>query len=175
MKLYVTRHGQTDWNRQRKVLGRTDIPLDSVGLAQAELLAQKLTNSNIDLIISSPLKRAHQTAEAVAKATGLALLTDDRLIEQDYGTFEGVDRDDPGFWAAKECFVCRYPGGESMFQTAHRVYGFLDGLKDRREETVLLVTHGGICRIIHSYFYDMTNEEYPRMMVENCALLEYDL
>lgn len=67
MRLLVTRHGQTDWNVQKKVMGRCDEPLNEKGFEQAEETRKKLLDENIDLIICSPLKRAKQTAEVINK------------------------------------------------------------------------------------------------------------
>ena len=101
---------------------------------------------------------------------------DKRLIEQDYGTYEGADRLDPGFWAVKRTFAVRYPGGESMMDVAGRVYPLLKELKDRYPgRTVLLVCHGGVCRVIRSYFEDRTYEEVPRWSVPYAAVAGYEL
>ena len=90
MKLYVARHGETEWNRLNKVCGRTDSPLTDKGLQQAQLLADGLENCPIDVIIASPLSRAQETARAVAERKHLPIITDERLIEQDYGMYEGA-------------------------------------------------------------------------------------
>jgi probable phosphoglycerate mutase len=176
MRLLVTRHGQTTWNLQNKVCGRTDAPLTPLGRHQANLLAEKCRGAGIDLIISSPLQRAQDTAKAVSQTCGAPVITDVRLIEQDYGVYEGVDRKDPGFQANKRMFSTRYPQGESMLQLAARVYGLLEDVKVQySDKTVLLVCHNGICRVIHSYFCDMTNEEFATFSMDNAALAEYKL
>ena len=84
MKLYVARHGQTQWNAENKVCGRTDQPLTEVGISQAQALAEKAENLGIDLIIASPLQRAYRMAEIVGARCGAQVLTDERLIEQNY-------------------------------------------------------------------------------------------
>ncbi|MBQ9092132.1 MAG: histidine phosphatase family protein [Anaerotignum sp.] len=176
MRLYVARHGETLWNAQNKVCGRTDLSLTERGHAQAEKLAEEAKQCNLDLIISSPMKRALETAGAVARACNIPISVDDRLIEQDYGIYEGVDRQDSGFLANKRQFACKYPGGESMMQVAHRVYNLLEELKEAYpEKNVLLVCHGGVCRIIRTYFEDMTNEEFFCYSEQNATLKEYTL
>ena len=85
MRLFVTRHGQTTWNVQNKICGRTDVPLTELGKQQAAALAAKTAHVGIDLIIASPLQRALVTAKAVAAVCGAPVVTDARLIEQDYG------------------------------------------------------------------------------------------
>lgn len=176
MKLYVARHGQTQWNLEDKVCGRTDLPLTELGLEQADLLAQRTEGLKLDVIISSPMLRARQTAAPAAALHGLEILVDDRLIEQNYGIYEGVSRFDEGFLGNKRHFAFRYPGGESMMDVAHRVYGLLEEVKQKYAgKNVLLVCHGGVCRVIRTYFEDMTNEEYFAYSEENAAVREYEL
>jgi probable phosphoglycerate mutase len=176
MKLYVTRHGQTKWNFENKVCGISDIELTEKGIKQAEELASKLTACKIDIIISSPLKRALKTAEIISNLIGVNFTADDRLFEQNYGIYEGVARDNADFLAAKMNFVCKYPKGESMVQVAHRAFNLIDELKVKYpDKNVLFVSHGGVCRIIDTYFNDMTNEEFYRFRLENCEFKKYDL
>lgn len=176
MKLYVARHGQTRWNAENKVCGRTDQPLTAVGIAQAEALAEKASGLGIDLILSSPLQRAHTMAQIVADRCGAELQVENRLIEQNYGIFEGVDRKNPDFLANKRQFAVRYPGGESMMDLAGRVYPLLREIREAYpEKTVLLACHGGVCRVIRTFFVPMTNEEYFAYSPENCSLECYEL
>ena len=176
MKLYVARHGETAWNAEYRVCGSTDLPLTESGLAQAEVLADLVRDKGIDVIVSSPMVRAVQTATPSARALGLPLMTDDRLREQDYGIYEGVPRNDPDFLANKRQFCVRYPGGESMMMLAARVYGALEDLKQKYpDKTVLIVCHGAVCRTIRTYFADMTNEEYFSYSPDNASLAEYEM
>lgn len=176
MKLYVARHGETEWNALNKVCGRTDLPLTEKGIQQAEKLAERTENLGVDIIIASPMLRARQTAEPAAMRLGIEIRTDDRLIEQNYGIFEGVDRLDPGFLANKRQFAFRYPGGESMMDVAYRVYGLIEELKGKYpDKTVLLVCHGGVCRLIRTFFEDMTNDEFFLYSEENANVREYNL
>ena len=175
MRLYVARHGETEWNRLNKVCGRTDSPLTDTGLRQAQLLADKLDDCPIDVIIASPLSRAQKMAQAVAQRKHLQVVTDDRLIEQDYGVYEGVPRDDEDFLNNKRMFAYRYPGGESMMDIARRTYDLIIETKKRYpNSSVLFVCHNGICRVICSYFRDMTNEEYFEFSQDNCGYNVYE-
>ena len=176
MMLYAARHGQTQWNLEDKVCGRTDLPLTEAGLEQAQLLAQRTKGLKIDMIISSPMLRARQTAAPAAEKYGIPVKVDDRLIEQDYGIYEGISRFDEGFLSNKRHFAFRYPGGESMMDVAHRVYSLLEEIKENYAgQNVLLVCHGGVCRVIRTYFEDMTNDEYFHYSEENAAVREYEL
>lgn len=176
MKLYVARHGETAWNAENKICGRTDIPLNERGMEQAVVLAERMADVHIDRIIASPMIRARQTAEAVAEKQGLPITFDERLIEQNFGIYEGKDRKDPDYLANKRMFAYRYPGGESQMDVAHRIYGFIEELKKKYpDEHVLLVCHGGVCRSVRTYFENMTNEEYFYFSEENANARVYDL
>lgn len=168
--IYVVRHGETDWNAINKVLGRTDIPLNDKGMEQAKELARSLKDMKIDVFLCSPLSRARQTADAISSETGIQYKIDDRLIEQDFGRFEGVDRSDMEYQAAKREYFVRYPGGESFFDMAARIFPLI---KELDGSNALLVTHGGVCRIIRSYFEDMGNEEFVRFSQGNCEIRMY--
>ena len=168
--IYVVRHGETEWNAADKVLGRTDMPLNDKGLEQAKQTALSLKDLKIDVFLCSPLCRARQTADAISNETGLRYKIDDRLIEQDFGRFEGVFRFDREYQDAKREYFVRYPGGESYFDMAARVFPLI---KEFDGVNALLVTHGGICRIIRSYFEDMGNEEFVQFSQGNCEVRMY--
>ena len=174
MTIYVTRHGQTAWNEQNMVCGATDIALSPAGKRQAEELAIKIREMPIDLVFSSPLARAAETAEILCRALQLKAIPDNRLIEQDYGIFEGAKRDNPDFLKARGQFACRFPKGESTLQLASRVYSLLDQLeREYSGKNILLVCHNYVARVIRSYFIDMNNEEFFNFRFEHCALEEY--
>lgn len=176
MKLYVARHGQTQWNLENKILGRTDLPLTELGHQQARDLAEKAACLDLDLIISSPMRRAMETAQAVSVRCGVPVVTDERLMEQDFGIYEGQHHKVAAYLENKKQFAFRYPGGESGFDVACRVYSFLREAKENyRDRKVLVVCHRCICRTIRTYFEDMTNEEFLLYAEENCAVREYEL
>lgn len=175
MRIYVARHGQTEWNRQNRICGITDIDLTDLGRAQARQLAEVVAEHPIDRIICSTMRRAVQTAQAVAERIHAPLQQDVRLFEQNYGVFEGMPRDTQAFLDNKRQFATRYPQGESQLQAAHRVYGFLDEIRRKYpDENVLLVCHGGVCRIIRTYFMDMTTDEFVGYSPSNCQLEIYE-
>ena len=176
MKLYLVRHGETEWNVQNKICGRTDLPLTENGLQQAQTLAAKLADTPLDRIIASPLQRAQQTAAAVADVHHLPVETDDRLIEQNYGIFEGQSRFDTAFLDNKRQFAFCYPGGESMMKVAARTYSLVEELAEKYpDENIVLVCHGGVCRVLRTYFIDMTNEEFFLYSPENCAVESFEI
>ena len=175
--LYFTRHGQTVWNVENKICGSTDSPLTAKGQKQAEELGRMIAEKGllIDEILYSPLSRAADTAKRISEATGIPARMEPRLIEQNFGKWESTARDGLEFKKAKEDFCCRYDGGESMLHLAQRIYNLLDDVKaESDEKTYILVAHNGIARVVQSYFYEMTNEEYAAFGVKNCAVLRYD-
>ena len=168
--IYVVRHGETEWNAMNKVLGRTDMPLNDTGIQQAHEIASALKDLNIEVFLCSPMIRARQTADVISGETGIDYKVDERLIEQDFGSFEGVYRYDEAYQNAKREYFARYPGGESFFDLAARVFPLI---KELEGKDALLVTHGGICRIIRNYFEDMGNEEFVQFSQGNCEVRMY--
>ena len=175
-KLYFVRHGESEWNVADKICGRTDIPLTKRGHEQAVETGKKIVAEGIkaDEILYSPLLRAADTAKHISEMTGIPAHMEPRLIEQNFGVWEGTSpRNAPEFLKAKKDFLNRYGNGESMFQVAHRIYGLLDELKAQPDKTYILVAHNGIARVVKSYFSDMTNEEYAAFGVPNCSVTEF--
>lgn len=176
MNLYSTRHGQTDYNKDELILGTTDIELNEQGLVQAHELADRIAEMGcIDVIIASPMKRAMKTAMIVSEKTGISVISDERLREWDYGRFEGRSRFTEGFAENKINFGVKMGvTGESLLQLSHRVYSALDDIIQRYDgKNVLLVSHGGVCRVIETYFHDMTTEEYSGWFMGNCEIISY--
>ena len=175
--IYFVRHGQTVWNVENKICGATDIALTELGHQQAIETGKKILEEGIraDEILYSPLVRAADTAKHISEITGIPARMEPRLIEQNFGKWESTPRNGQEFQKAKEQFVCRFEGGESMLHLAQRIYNLLDELKEQSgEKTYILVAHNGIYRVVQSYFYEMTNEEYAAFGVKNCAVLRYD-
>ena len=176
MKLYVARHGQTVWNAANRVCGITDVELTEKGIEQAQELAKLVAEAKVDMILTSPLVRAMDTGKIVSEYCNIPMMVDNRLIEQNYGIYEGVDRTNEEFLANKRNFAYRYPNGESMMQVAYRIYGLLEDIKKKYSgKDVLLISHGGVCRIIDTYFNDMTNEEFFNYTLKNAQLKIYEL
>ncbi len=174
-KIYFVRHGQTVWNVENKICGATDSPLTEMGHEQAIETGKTILESGIqaDRILCSPLSRAHDTANHIGEILGLPVEVEPRLIEQNFGKWEGTPRDGEDFLASKGHFCDNYEGGESMMRVAQRIYNLLDELKEDNK-TYILVAHNGIARVVQSYFNSMSNEEYASYGVKNCALVEYE-
>lgn len=178
--IYFTRHGQTIWNVENKICGATDIELTELGHAQAAELGKKLNiqlkngELKIDEILYSPLVRAAETARHISGETGIPMRMEPRLKEQNFGRFEATPRDGEEFKEMKSHFITHYDGGETMLHLCQRIYNLLDELKEDKTKTYLLVAHNGISRVIQSYFYDMTNEEFASFGIKNCEVKRYE-
>lgn len=171
-KIYFVRHGESQWNADDRICGRTDSPLTEKGHRQAVETGKVILESGIcaDLILYSPLQRAADTARHIAEMTGIPMREEPRLIEQAFGIWEGSSpRDSEAFYRAKLNFIHSFETGESMFRVAQRIYNLLDELKEE-DRTYILVAHNGIARFVKSYFQDMSNEEFAVFGVNNAEV-----
>lgn len=173
--LYFVRHGQTIWNVENKICGATDIALTELGHQQAIETGKKILEEGIkaDEILYSPLSRAKDTALHIAEMTGISAKEEMRLKEQNFGKYESTPRNGEEFKEAKKQFLNRYGNGESMLHLAQRIYNLLDELA-ASDKTYILVAHNGIARMVHSYFQEMTNDEFAAYGVPNCAVIRYE-
>ena len=175
MKILVVRHGETDWNNNNLVLGRNDVPLNETGVRQAQKLRDNFP-SEIERVFASPLKRVAMTASIACEGKNIDIQYDNRLIEMDFGTFEGFNREDQAYNTKKKEYFIKYPEGESYLMVAQRVYNFLDEVIEKySNDNIMLVTHNGICRVINTYFKGVSNEEFSKYSVNNCEVTEYNV
>lgn len=161
-RILLIRHGQTDWNHQRRWQGGADIPLNEEGIAQAAALADYLDESGekIDVLVSSDLKRAYATALPIGQKTGLTIETDPRLREIAVGAFEGLTGVEVQAQYADDYRKMRedylnfvFPGGESRLVMQTRAYEALTAVLERLSgnaalKTVAVVTHGGVVAML---------------------------
>lgn len=155
LRLLLVRHGRTEWNSSHRYQGHSDLPLSADGIDEAQRLAARLQGEQIDVIFSSDLQRAMQTAQILAGERGLDIRADARLRELNFGVLEGhtfeqgLER-----WPAMISAWVDDPnqpptGGERMDDFVQRVAEFLDALRQEHAgSTVLVVAHGGPLRVI---------------------------
>lgn len=181
MKLFVTRHGQSEYNIKELTCGISDAKLTALGIEQARELAEKLKaeqeENQIRHIFVSPLSRARITASCVEEALDLKAEVDERLKECNFGIFEGQYYKDPDFNKLLFSPFARFEGGESAVDVACRVYPFLKELKERvHDENTLLVCHGFLARVLSSYFNSYSSvEEYRAVKWGNCEVKVFEL
>ena len=152
--LFLFRHGETDWNREGRLQGHTDTPLNASGLAQAEALSEKLRPHRLDAVVSSDLSRALTTARIVADALGVPLLADPGLRETDVGAAEGLLWADAkirfGEGLTERWFTdgdVAFPGGETGIATRTRGLAALRRLAAAQPyRRIGVSTHGAVVR-----------------------------
>jgi broad specificity phosphatase PhoE len=178
--LLLARHGETDWNRDRRWQGHSNTPLNELGREQARELAESL--DGIDAVYSSDLARSRETAEIVADRLGLEVQVDERLRERSFGAWEGLTMEEieERFQEAHD----RWRSGEGhgaddaeAFEAfAARVHTFLDDVLRRHpDETVLVIAHGGSIRVIHALAggLDYVKDHGSIPAMANCAVVRF--
>jgi len=146
--ILLVRHGETDWNLERRVQGHSDTPLNETGRAQARALADALGGESIDAVYSSDLLRAHETARIVAESRGLDVTAIPDLRERDFGTWEGLT-DDEIFTRFPESKSGTWGDAETREEMAQRVLAALQRIAASHPDGhVLVVTHGGPVRVV---------------------------
>ena len=176
MKIYLVRHGETDWNQAGLLQGQTDIDLNAQGFAQAEEAAERLREVPFEIAFCSPLIRAVHTAETILGERKISLTTDERLKELNFGPWEGVDirtiKDassqpfsNPGSYLPPE-------GAESFAQLYERSAAFVQQVLlplEGNYETVLVVAHGGVNRSILNPIMNIPVSDFWHVHMGNCA------
>ena len=176
---YIFRHGETDWNVERRCQGHTDIPLNSNGLAQALDLASRMENIPLDLIVSSDLERALVTGKMVAEKKSIPLIIDPRLRETYFGQAEGMLFEDAidifgaEIWSNLMNFKSEFdnlgfPGGETRKIARDRIIEVLMHLIETTTYTSIgISTHGAALRnTLHAFLPD----DHPTIAIPNCVV-----
>ena len=181
-ELILARHGETDWNRQNRFQGHADPPLNAVGRRQSAELAEALAGETIARVYTSPLRRAAETAEIIARRLALEVEPLEPLREIDVGAWSGLTRDEIAakFPAAYARWLERAPhgfeDGETYEQLAARVVPAIRRLAERHaSETVLVVTHGGPSRVVqaHAAGIDYAEARRRETVLANCAMCRF--
>lgn len=158
MNLLLIRHGQTPFNRQQRLQGSLDIPLDDTGIQQANNLVAHLQDTSIDHLVTSPLLRAQQTVAPLAAARHLVPQLDPRFREQSFGHIEGMSTDEirsayPAYFARdfERAWVEAPEGGETLSDVFRRVHAALTDLRlTYQGQTVAVMSHGFVSRVVRS-------------------------
>jgi ribonuclease H / adenosylcobalamin/alpha-ribazole phosphatase len=177
----LLRHGQTPMSVQRRYAGRTDAPLTDVGAQQAAAAAKRLASAGLDVIVTSPLRRTVQTAQAVAAVSGAPVVEDDGFRETDFGAWDGLT-----FAEVQERWPAEItawladpevapPGGESITDVNARVTAALDRvLAARAGQTVLIVSHVTPIKLLVAAALLAPAPALYRMHLDVAALSEID-
>ena len=182
MNIWLTRHGQTDLNKARLMQGSTDAPLNETGLAQAAAARKKLLarypDLTFDAVYASPLKRAVATASIIGGIDRADVLIDERIIEVDFGRYEGHKYYLLGprmtlYWSCPEIFPAP-PTVETTASMIGRAHDFLKELEKKDYENVLITCHGGIIRSLSGYLEDCPRGYKWRPRPHNCEVRVYE-
>ncbi len=180
-RLYLIRHGQSVWNRERKVQGQTNSPLTELGQKQAEAVADLSATRKVDALYASDLTRAHETGNAIGRKVNLQPKLDPRLREMSYGILEGLTWDEaekqhPGMYAALRGGPPDkvIPEGESRLQLVARGRDFLASVVHHHEgQDVVAATHGGLIAYVLRSLLNIPLDAPPAFRTPNCALTSF--
>lgn len=155
-KLYIVRHGQTAWNKEKVFRGRVDVPLNEHGFKEADAVGEALKDENISFVYASPLSRAVKTAEPTAKSRGIDVVNMDGIIDMNFGKWEGrpledVEKEDAGLfrvWVERPHELA-VPGGETLSEVQDRAMKAVREIAERHPgETGMLVSHRVVCKLL---------------------------
>ena len=174
MKVYIVRHGEVPHNAMKQY-NTEDEDLTENGIKQAEELRKKIKNIHFDIVISSPLLRATHT-EYILTNYDNSIITDERLRERSCGTLsrqplEATDREE--YWNYYS--NVKYGINENIQDFFKRVYDFLDELKTKDYETVLIVAHSGVSKAFSGYFEGIQDGKFLNRGLKNCEIKVYKL
>ena len=169
--ILLARHGETDWNVQRRVQGHSDTPLNETGRAQARALGEELAGEEIDAVFSSDLMRAHETARLVAEPRGLEVIAISDLRERHFGTLEGLTDEDIFSRYPKVLDGAPWGDAETQDEMAERVLEALRRIAETHpEQRVLVVSHGGpLRRVLAHCGLD------ARGRIDNCHVVRIEI
>jgi len=182
MRLIVVRHGETEWNKMKRVQGMTNTPLSQQGQRQARLVARRLRNLRISAIFASPLDRAKSTANAIGAACRIPVTVDESLREINFGewegcTFEEIGAKDPemlAVWNATP-HLCAPPNGETLMQVAERSAAFVERVKNLYENgTVVAVSHSVPCKAMTALCLGLPLARIHSLRLDNASVTIFD-
>ncbi len=180
MNIYYIRHGETDYNMLRRIQGCIDIPLNDRGKSQAREAGKLIEDVDFDAVFCSPLTRTQQTAKYVLGNRDYSLTLDARLAERNYGVYEGLNyyvlrTTNHDFYRSYTEMEYSSGGIETLSSLVHRVKSFFEELKKEKFENVLVVSHGGIGRVIYAVLKDAPFDEAVRRTIGNCEIIKYEI
>lgn len=181
MKLYIIRHGETAWNKEKRFQGQTDIPLAENGIELAKKVGKGMKDIHFDYIISSPLTRAIQTAKLIKGERNIPIITDERIQEISFGAWEGCSSMPGGeipdeylkhFYTFPLKCVCP-PNGESFQDVCARTAEFFEEIINEtkfKDSNILISSHGAASRCLLHYLDEASEDIWKGCIPPNCAV-----
>jgi len=182
--LVLVRHGRTVWNKKERSRRRTDLPLDEVGLRQAEVVARCLAEGNRPkAIYTSPLQRARQTAEAISRQANLVVHPHPGLLDLDYGALSGLslaeaEQSFPSLYRSwlDAPHTVQFPQGESLGDVRTRAMELVQTLvRDCPDAQIILVSHVVVCRVLFCALLDVGLDHFWRFRVDPASISVFEL
>jgi len=175
-EIILVRHGETEWNVQEIFRGRIDVELSETGVRQAELLAEYLSGVKIDAVYSSPLKRALNTAQAIASYHNLKVEIAPRLIDFGYGKWQGLPHQEVkrrykklyNEWLGNPHLV-KMPGGEILNDVRERALTVVDEVIAKHEGTIVLVSHRVVNKVLICALLGLGNSHFWNIRQDVCG------
>lgn len=174
MNIYLVRHGETNYNKERLLMGQLDIPLNELGVSQAEKVARVLENKKISKIYSSDLQRASKTAEIINNSQDIPLELVPNFREHTLGKLDGMKWSPEWDELDKNEFEERIlkEGGEPIDSFRTRIWDTFVKITENHsiDENLLIITHGGCIRMIIMKILQATEEIFSNLSIDNCSL-----
>ena len=185
MRFIFVRHGETEWNIQGRYQGQSDIPLSEKGRAQVAALGKRFEGIPVDVVYSSPLQRAYDSARAIAEPKGLPIRLVEGIKELDFGRWDGLTLEmlreqfgDSFMKYRTEPFHYPMEGEGTLNRAKLRVGAALEEIKEEyrhTDKTVVVVAHGGILKLAIFYLLDMSSRFYRCIELDNTSLTILDI
>ncbi|MEC9383810.1 MAG: histidine phosphatase family protein [SAR324 cluster bacterium] len=177
-EIILIRHGETEWNSQKRMQGHSNSDLSEVGMGQIQALGELMKNVSFDHIYSSDSLRTRQTAEAITQYSGHTLQFDQRIREKNLGVFEGLTSTEakerhPEIYRLFKTAGANYviDEGESTQQLLERALEFIEEIRLRHpQERVVMVTHGGVVRVLMKHALGLSIDAPTRFIIKNTGI-----
>jgi len=177
-EIILIRHGETEWNSQKRMQGHSNSDLSEVGRGQIQALGELMKNVSFDHIYSSDSLRTSQTAEAITQYSGHTLQFDQRIREKNLGVFEGLTSTEakerhPEIYRLFKTAGANYviDEGESTQQLLERALEFIEEIRLRHpQERVVMVTHGGVVRVLMKHALGLSIDAPTRFIIKNTGI-----
>jgi probable phosphoglycerate mutase len=177
-KIYLVRHGESEWNKLKMIQGQSDLPLTDLGRSQAGKIAKRLKSEKIDIIYSSDLKRAVETAQIIGKELNLNVSPDKRLREIDFGPWEGKKNKDVLLKYPKEyttwlqkSYKFKIDGAETLMEVQNRTMSFVNETLDKNpDKNILIVSHNVAIKSMILGILNIGIVSYNNISLDNVSL-----
>ena len=179
--VFLVRHGRTGWNKEQVFRGHKDVPLDEVGREEARLVGERLKREGIKAVFSSPLSRARETAEAVARSHNVEVQIVEGLIDLHFGDWEGLSlkevqkqySDLYAQWQGAPHKVI-FPGGEGLAAVRSRAIKAVEKIVERHpQEAVALVSHRVVLKVLICALLGLDNSHFWNIRQDNCGFTTF--